>query len=96
MNKLRPLSDGLVVRKIEEQEETSQGGIILTGQAKDQTSLRAEVLAVGPGRFENGSFVEMSVKVGECVVFGKYSGTEIDSQTLLIRESDVLAVEETA
>lgn len=88
-----PLADRVVVRSLEGHEQT-RGGLFIPDTAKEKPQ-EGEILAVGPGRFEDGSRVPMDVKVGDKVLFGKYSGTEvvIDGESLLIlRESDVLAV----
>mgnify|MGYP001484312709 CR=1 FL=1 len=95
----RPLHDRIVVRRIEAEEKTA-GGIIIPDTAKEKPS-EGEVLAVGPGaRDENGKLVELDVKVGDRILFGKWSGTEIklDGEDLLImKESDVMGViEQTA
>ena len=90
----RPLHDRVVVRRIEAEEKTS-GGIIIPDTAKEKPQ-EGEVVAVGPGtRDEKGSLVELSVKAGDRILFGKWSGTEvkIDGEDLLImKESDILGV----
>ncbi|MBA4091019.1 MAG: co-chaperone GroES [Sphingobium sp.] len=90
----RPLHDRVVVRRIEAEEKTS-GGIIIPDTAKEKPQ-EGEVVAVGPGvRDDNGTLVELSVKAGDRILFGKWSGTEvkIDSEDLLImKESDILGV----
>jgi len=90
----RPLHDRVVVRRIEAEEKTS-GGIIIPDTAKEKPQ-EGEVVAVGPGtRDESGSLVELSVKTGDRILFGKWSGTEvkIDGEDLLImKESDILGV----
>ena len=91
--KFRPLHDRVVVRRIDEDAKTS-GGIIIPDTAKEKP-MQGEVIAVGPGRYEKDKRVPMELKVGDKVLYGKYSGTEvtIDSEQLLIlREADVLAV----
>ena len=88
-----PLADRVVVRSLEGNEQT-RGGLFIPDTAKEKPQ-QGEILAVGPGRFDDGKRVPMEVKVGDKVLYGKYSGTEvmIDGETLLIlRESDVLAV----
>ena len=88
-----PLADRVVVRSLEGHEQT-RGGLFIPDTAKEKPQ-EGEILAVGPGRFEEGARVPMDVKVGDKVLFGKYSGTEvvIDGESLLIlRESDVFAV----
>ena len=90
----RPLHDRVVVRRIEAEEKTS-GGIIIPDTAKEKPQ-EGEVVAVGPGaRNDNGTLVELSVKAGDRILFGKWSGTEIkiDGEELLImKESDILGV----
>lgn len=88
-----PLADRVVVRSLEGNEQT-RGGLFIPDTAKEKPQ-QGEILAVGPGRFDDGKRVPMEVKVGDKVLFGKYSGTEvvIDNEPLLIlRESDVLAI----
>ena len=88
-----PLADRVVVRSLEGHEQT-RGGLFIPDTAKEKPQ-EGEIRAVGPGRFEDGSRVPMDVKVGDKVLFGKFSGTEVvvDGESLLIlRESDVLAV----
>ena len=92
--KIKPLADRVVVKPLEE-EEPKAGNIIIPDTAKERPQT-GEVVAVGPGKTaDSGNTVEMSVKKGDKVLFGKYSGTEItiDGQEYLImRESDILAV----
>lgn len=93
----RPLHDRVVVRRIEAEEKTS-GGIIIPEAAKEKPQ-QGEIVAVGPGvRDQHGMPVALSVKAGERVLFGKWSGTEvkIDGEDLLImKESDILGVVDT-
>ncbi len=91
--KVTPLSDRVVVRASEETEQM-RGGLFIPDTAKEKP-MQGEVIAVGPGRFEKDKRVPMELKVGDKVLYGKYSGTEvtIDNEPLLIlREADVLAV----
>ncbi len=92
--KFRPLHDRVVVKRIDA-EEKSSGGIIIPDTAKEKPS-QGEVVAVGPGgRDEAGKLIPIDIKVGERVLFGKWSGTEvkIDGQDLLImKESDIMGV----
>ena len=96
--KFRPLHDRVVVRRLEEETKTA-GGIIIPETAQEKPS-QGEVVAVGPGaRNEDGKIVALDVKVGDVVIFGKWSGTEvkIDGQDLLImKESDIMGVVEGA
>ncbi|WP_127555608.1 co-chaperone GroES [Saccharospirillum alexandrii] len=92
--KIRPLHDRVVVRR-KDQEETTAGGIVLPGSAKEKPS-QGEILAVGNGRIlENGDVKSLDVKVGDTVVFGQYAGStvKIDGEELLIMtESDIFGV----
>ena len=91
--KVAPLADRVVVKALEEA-ETMRGGLYIPDTAKEKPQ-QGEIVAVGPGRFEDGKRVPMDVKPGDKVLYGKYSGTEVtvDGESLLIlRESDVLAV----
>jgi chaperonin GroES len=92
--KFRPLHDRVVVKRIDAEEKT-KGGIIIPDTAKEKPQ-EGEVLAVGPGaRDENGKLIPLDLKVGDRILFGKWSGTEIklDGQDLLImKESDVMGV----
>ena len=92
-----PLHDRVLVRRIEAEEKTA-GGIIIPDTAKEKPQ-EGEVVAVGPGaRDETGKLVELSVKAGDRVLFGKWSGSEvkIDGEELLImKESDILGIVET-
>ena len=92
--KLRPLHDRILVKRSEEG-ETIQGGIIIPDTAKEKPQ-RAEVIAVGAGKMlDNGERVELDVKAGDKILFGKYSGAEvkIDGQEyLILREDEILAV----
>ena len=95
----RPLHDRILVRRIEADEKTA-GGIIIPDTAKEKPS-EGEVIAVGPGaRDDAGKIIELDVKVGDRILFGKWSGTEIrlDGEDLLImKESEVMGViEQTA
>jgi len=92
--KFRPLHDRVVVKRIDAEEKTS-GGIIIPDTAKEKPS-QGEIVAVGPGgRDEAGKLIPIDLKVGERVLFGKWSGTEvkIDNVDLLImKESDIMGV----
>ena len=90
----KPLHDRVLVRRVESEEKTS-GGLIIPDSAKEKPQ-HGEVVAVGEGsRKDSGELIEMSVKTGDTVLFGKWSGTEItlDGEELLImKESDILGV----
>ena len=92
--KVRPLHDRLLVRRIEEK-ETAKGGIIIPDTAKEKPQ-KGEVLAVGNGKIlENGTKLPLDVKVGNKILFGKYTGTDIKidgEEVLILREEEVLAV----
>ena len=91
--KLQPLEDRIVVRT-GEPEETTTSGLVIPDTAKEKPQ-QGEIVAVGPGRYEKDKRVPMDVKVGDKVLYGKYSGTEVTvdgEQLLILRESDVLAV----
>lgn len=93
MAKIKPLSDRVLVRPDSAEEKTSSG-IIIPDSAKEKPQ-RGTVVAVGPGKVENGTKIEMSVKEGDKVLYGKYSGTEleIDGEELMImREADILGI----
>ena len=91
--KVGPLADRVVVRSLEDAEQT-RGGLFIPDSAKEKPQ-QGEILAVGPGRFDEGKRVPMDLKVGDRVLYGKYSGTEVTidgEQLLILRESDVFAV----
>ncbi|AFL72765.1 co-chaperone GroES [Thiocystis violascens] len=92
--KLRPLHDRVVVRRSEE-ERTSAGGILIPDSAAEKP-IQGEVIAVGNGKLlDNGSVRPLDVKVGDRVLFGKYSGTEVklaDEKLLVMREDDIMGV----
>ena len=94
--KLRPLHDNVLVKRTEE-EETSTGGIILSGSAKEKPS-QGEVMAVGPGKTnDSGSTASMNVSVGDTVIFGQYGGNEIKlnrEDYLILSEKDIFGVVE--
>src|SRR5581483_4680060 len=92
--KFRPLHDRVVVKRVDA-EEKSAGGIIIPDTVKEKPS-QGEVLAVGPGgRDEAGKLIPMDIQVGERVLFGKWSGTEVTidgSEVLIMKESDIMGV----
>jgi chaperonin GroES len=91
---IRPLYDRIVVKRIEEQ-ETTRNGIVIPDSAKEKPQ-EGEVLAVGHGkRLEDGLLVALDVKVGDRILFGKYSGTEtkvVGTEYIIMREDDVLGI----
>ena len=93
--KIIPLADRVVIKTVEV-EETTKGGIILTGSAKEKPSV-AEVISVGPGGMVDGHDVVMTVKPGDKVITSKYSGTEVKvdgEECTIVRQSDILAIVE--
>ena len=91
--KLVPLFDRVVLKQLVA-EETTKSGIVLPGQAKERPQ-QAEVIAVGPGGVVDGKEVTMQVKVGDQVIFSKYSGTEVktdDAEYIIVKQNDILAV----
>jgi len=92
-SKVAPLADRVVVKAMEETEQM-RGGLYIPDTAKEKPQ-QGEIIAVGPGRYEDGKLVPMGVKGGDKVLYGKYSGTEVTidgNNYLILRESDVLAV----
>ena len=92
---IKPLADRVVIKNLES-EETTKSGIVLTGSAKEKPQT-AEVVAVGPGGLVDGKEVKMTVKVGDKVIFSKYSGTEVKvdgTEYVIVRQSDLLATVE--
>ena len=90
---VKPLADRVVVKALEETEQM-RGGLFIPDTAKEKPQ-QGEILAVGPGKYEDGKLVPMTLKVGDKVLYGKYSGTEVtvdNEQYLILRESDVLAI----
>ena len=93
--KLKPLADRVIV-KLVEAEETTKGGIILTGAAKEKPEV-AEVIEVGPGGVVDGKTVTMSVKPGDKVITDKYAGTKVtleDVEYIIVKQGDILAIVE--
>ena len=94
MSKIRPLQDRVIVKRVKEEEKT-KGGIIIPDSAKEKP-IEGEVVAVGNGKvLDDGTVKKLDVKVGDRVLFGKYSGTEVKldgEERLIVREDDILAV----
>lgn len=93
--KIRPLADRVVVKLVEAEEKT-KSGIFLTAASQEKPQV-AEVIAVGPGGLVDGKEVTMTVKVGDRVITGKYSGTEVKcdgEEYNIVRQSDILAIVE--
>lgn len=92
---IKPLSNRVVLKNLEA-EETTRGGIILAGSAKEKPQT-AEVIAVGAGAVVDGKIVPMTVKVGDKVIISKYSGTEVKldgCEYIIVKEDDILAIVE--
>lgn len=91
---IRPLHDRVVVRRLEE-ERTTAGGIVIPDSATEKP-MRGEVIAIGTGKIlDNGDIRALAVKVGDIVIFGKYSGTEIKvsgQELVVMREDDIMGV----
>jgi chaperonin GroES len=92
-SKIRPLQDRVIVKRVPEEAKT-KGGIIIPDTAKEKP-IEGAVVAVGPGKVEDGKRIELSIKAGDRVLFGKYAGTEIKldgEEHLILREDDILGV----
>ena len=90
---LKPLGDRVVLKQLVA-EETTKSGIVLPGQNKEKPQ-QAEVIAVGPGGVIDATEVKMQVKVGDQVIYSKYSGTEVkldDEEYIIVKQSDILAI----
>ena len=91
--KLVPLGDRVVLKQLIA-EETTKSGIVLPGQNKEKPQ-QAEVLAVGPGGMVDGKELKMEVKVGDKVIYSKYSGTEVkidEEEYIIVKQADILAI----
>ena len=91
--KLVPLGDRVVLKELKA-EETTKSGIVLPGQAQEKPQ-QAEVIAVGPGKGEDGKEVKMEVAVGDQVIYSKYAGTNVkleDEEYIIVKQDDILAV----
>ncbi len=96
VNRIRPLHDRVIVKRVEETEQRSKGGIIIPDTAKEKPQ-EGQVLAVGSGRREDGKVIPLDVKTGDRILFGKYAGSEIKidgEECLILREEDILGVVE--
>ena len=90
---LKPIGDRVVLKQLEA-EETTKGGIILTSKSQEKPQ-EAEVVAVGPGKNEDGEMVQMQVSVGDKVIFSKYAGTEVklgNDEYIIVKHGDILAI----
>jgi chaperonin GroES len=92
--KIKPLADRILVKRLDDEDEQKVGGIIIPDTAKEKPQ-EAEVVAVGPGKMDDGKRVTPELKKGDKVLIGKYSGTEVKiegEEFLIMREEDVLAI----
>jgi len=90
---LKPIGDRVVLKQLDA-EETTKGGIILTSKSQEKPQ-EAEVVAVGPGKTEDGETVQMQVSVGDKVIFSKYAGTEVklgEDEYIIVKHGDILAI----
>ena len=88
---LRPLQDRVIIKRLAEVNKTA-GGIIIPDSSTEKPA-EGEIVAVGPGKRNNdGSFSELEVKIGDKVVFGKYAGTEIEDDLIVVKEDEILAI----
>jgi chaperonin GroES len=97
-NKIRPLSDRVVVQPREVETKTA-GGILIPDTADKDKPIQGMVIAIGNGKYVEGKLQPLQVKVGDCVLFGKYAGTTVkldDGEYLVMREEDIMGVMETA
>jgi chaperonin GroES len=92
VERIRPLFDRVLVKRMPH-EETTKGGIIIPDVAKEKGQT-GEILAVGAGRLDGEKKLPMQVKVGDVVFFGKYAGTEVSSDLVIIREDEILGIVE--
>ena len=93
MKGFRPLGDRILIKRIKEEEKT-KGGIIIPDTAKEKPQ-EGKVIAVGKGKYEEGKLIPVEVKVGDRILFGKYSGSEIKlegEELIIMREDDVLGI----
>ena len=92
--KIKPLADRILVKRLDEDEEQQVGGIIIPDTAKEKPQ-EAEVVAVGPGKMDDGKRVALEVRKGDKILIGQYSGAEVKiegEEFLIMREEDVLAI----
>lgn len=94
--RMKPLGDRIICKVLDTEEKKTPGGIYVPDTAKEKPQ-EADVVAVGSGKYIEGKLVPLDVKVGDRIVFGKYSGSEVtvdDEEYLILKESDILAVVE--
>ena len=90
---IRPLQDRVILKRVKEEEKT-KGGIFIPDTAKEKPQ-EGKVVAVGPGKYEDGKLIPLGVKAGDKILFGKYSGSEIKldgEEHLIMREDDILVI----
>jgi len=90
---IRPLSDRVLIKRLEA-EETTKSGILLSGSSKEKPQ-EAEVVAVGPGKIEDGKLIKMEVTVGDIILFSKYAGSEIKYdgiEYIILKQEELLAI----
>ena len=93
MKGFRPLGDRILIKRIKEEEKT-KGGIIIPDTAKEKPQ-EGKVVAVGKGKYEDGKLIPIEVKVGDKILFGKYSGSEVKLEgedLIIMREEDILGI----
>ena len=89
--KLRPLNSNILIKKVEDQQKTA-GGLYIPDSAKQETNL-GKVVAIGSGaRNAQGELIPMTVKIGDTIFFGKYTGTKADEQYMVLKEEDILGI----
>ena len=92
--KVKPLNDRVLLKRIEQPKEQKKGGIIIPDTAKEKP-MEGKVIAVGPGRVEEGKRIALEVKAGDRVLFGRYAGTEFkidDVEHVILREDEILGI----
>lgn len=89
--KIRPLADRVVIKRMPH-EEKSKGGIIIPDSVAEEKGQSGKVVAVGPGRMIDGKSIPMTVAVNDTVLFGKYAGTDVGSDLIVIREEEILGI----
>ena len=92
IKKIRPLYDRVLIERVVNQENKTPGGILIPDQAKERPQI-GKILAVGDGKIlQNGSVQALTVKVGEHVFFGKFAGTEVGEECVILREEEILGI----
>jgi chaperonin GroES len=92
IEKIQPLHDKVLIKRLDETENKTSGGIYIPEQSKERAQI-GKVIAVGPGKIlSNGTLYKMTVKVGDEVFFGKYSGAEISEEYIMLREDEIIGI----